>query len=432
LLSKHQTHSSFAISVQCSNISGQGRGLVTTQTVRRGQVALSIPFGEAITPEKAAQMSSLRDLISSTNYSSSGSSSEGKTTLPGWTLLAVWLAELVFSQSSNTPDAFSNNNHAVYAAYAAVLPTYQTTGCVLEWTEDEVNWLRGSHLHTIALDIRAAAETSWKELEPIVCHAERAGFIEKGVLTGKTVNHAFALLLSRLIRINFNNCTGGGSVNYSSELGQIEVEVLCPVADFVNHDSACSSFLQIDQENENIVLVADRQYRPGDQIFCSYGQKTSGEMLLSYGFLPEEGTNVHDACLIRIGGLGQGEEEQKNSKKVFPLKMGAVPQTLLEALRSAARESSNNVNKSGEQLLVDLCKQKLETYSINLEDAKVELLSLQTAGGSTSGQKKGTEKIAINAERREAVLRILVQEQKILARTIFLMKQQLKQTPWGK
>lgn len=434
LFSKHQTSSSLMNGVQCSDISGQGRGLVATQTVREGQVVLNIPFDAAITPEKAAQMSSLRDIITSSRYASS-SGDEAKTTLPDWTLLAVWLAELVSSQTPPPPPpSLSNNNHAVHAAYAAVLPAYQNTSCVLEWTENEVNWLRGSYLYNMALDIRTAADTSWKELEPIISHAERAGLIKKGVLTEKTLKHAFALLLSRLIRINFNSRTGGGggggisggiSGDYDRNLGQNEVEVLCPVADFVNHDSTCSSFLQIDEENQNIVLVADRKYRPGEQIFASYGQKTSGEMLLSYGFLPEEGSNVHDACLLSIGGVGEGVEQI--SKEVFPLKMGAVPQKLLDALCSAAGESNNGVNVSGEQLLVNLCKQKLETYSINLEDARAELLRLRgTTARDSTGGKEERDATTINVKRRDAVLRIIVQEQKILARTIFLMKQQLK------
>lgn len=36
------------------------------------------------------------------------------------------------------------------------------------------------------------------------------------------------------------------------------------------------------------------------QVWVSYGEKTSGELLLSYGFLPEAGANPHDACLLRM------------------------------------------------------------------------------------------------------------------------------------
>jgi histone-lysine N-methyltransferase SETD3 len=307
----------------------------------------------------------------------------------------------------------------VHAAYAAVLPKFQSTGCVLEWTAEEVDWLRGSELYTRALDIRTAAETSWKELEPIVQRAERDGLIKKDILSKERVKHAFALLLSRLIRLNFSGV--------NDTMDRNEVEVLCPLADFVNHDSTCSSFLQLDNKNENITLTADRVYRPGEQIYASYGQKTSGELLLSYGFVPEEGSNPHDACLLSIKARGTEEKKGKNGFKVFPLRMGAVPQSLLEALCSAAEEE----NVQGEQLLVDVCKQKLEKYSINLEDAKAELLSIggsASGGGGSSGQKEKPTKTSIKVARREAVLRILVQEQKILARTIFLMKQQLKQT----
>ena len=426
LLSEHQPLSSsapplIAPGVECSDIAGQGRGLIATQTLRQGQTVLSIPLEAAITPEKAAQMSSLRDFISrepTTMAAASAASDLIKATLPDWTLLAVWLAELIYTQTSSSN--FSSNR-AMHAAYAAVLPT--TTNCILEWTDEEVGWLRGSYLHTLALDIRTAAQTSWKELEPIVHHAERAGLIPQGVLTEISVHHAFALLLSRLIRIT--NSTGA------------DVEVLCPWADFINHDSTCSSFLQLDQKNERIVLVADRTYCPGDQIVASYGQKTSGELLLSYGFMPEEGLNPHDACLISVeieygensteksGGKGEKQDE-KLCRRVFPLKMGAVPDGLFDAL------CNNSSSSNAEQLLVDLCKRKLEMYTISLDDAKTEL-SVMTSDSAGDARGGGTSKKKVdktfNKERREAVLRILVQEQKILARTIFLMKQQLKQAP---
>ena len=33
---------------------------------------------------------------------------------------------------------------------------------------------------------------------------------------------------------------------------------------------------------------------------ASYGQKTSAELLLSYGFLPSPEENPHDACHLRL------------------------------------------------------------------------------------------------------------------------------------
>ena len=33
---------------------------------------------------------------------------------------------------------------------------------------------------------------------------------------------------------------------------------------------------------------------------ASYGQRTSGQLLLSYGFAPSAGENPHDACLLEL------------------------------------------------------------------------------------------------------------------------------------
>ena len=38
---------------------------------------------------------------------------------------------------------------------------------------------------------------------------------------------------------------------------------------------------------------------PSPQVFVSYGPKTSGALLLSYGFLP--GGNAHDGVALRFG-----------------------------------------------------------------------------------------------------------------------------------
>jgi hypothetical protein len=36
------------------------------------------------------------------------------------------------------------------------------------------------------------------------------------------------------------------------------------------------------------------------QVFISYGKKSSGELLLSYGFVPKEGTNPNDSIELLV------------------------------------------------------------------------------------------------------------------------------------
>jgi hypothetical protein len=49
-----------------------------------------------------------------------------------------------------------------------------------------------------------------------------------------------------------------------------------------------------------ITLVADRAYPKGQEVVASYGFKSSGELLVSYGFIPPPGTNPHDTFMLTL------------------------------------------------------------------------------------------------------------------------------------
>ncbi|XLR27330.1 hypothetical protein S83_055230, partial [Arachis hypogaea] len=55
------------------------------------------------------------------------------------------------------------------------------------------------------------------------------------------------------------------------------------------------TFLDYDNLSKGIVFTTDRPYQPGEQVFISYGKKSNGELLLSYGFVPREGANPCDS-----------------------------------------------------------------------------------------------------------------------------------------
>ena len=370
------------------------------------------------------------------------------------------------------------------AAYAAVLPKSRSTGCVLEWSDSEVSWLKGSPLHKIAQDIRTAAATSWAEVQPVIQHAEREGMIDRGVLTEETVRHAFSLLLSRLIRLDnvpgeeasLISVTDGETTvstpspstvesNTTTTTTTASVDVLCPWADFVNHDSHSTSFLHFDSTQNCVTLRADRARQPGEQIYASYGQKTSGELLLSYGFLPDFDSNPHNGFLLQIdlqhnARKNREEEEETKLKKaalerrglddcrIFPLRMGALPNGMLqfaafvaapvqtapeadalcEELFGGNSEESmrGELRERGVKAVVDLCKQSLQRYSIGMEAAKIELEELQKSSSSSSSSSSG---VVHRLRRRMDVLKVLVYEQKVLSRLSFLLQQQLRKKP---
>ena len=98
------------------------------------------------------------------------------------------------------------------------------------------------------------------------------------------------------------------------------------------------------------------------QVYISYGQKTSGQLLLSYGFMPKPGSNPHDACLLE---LSLAEDDPCYQAKVaclrqygaeaareFPLRLDALPQALLlfAAFRDARPNDAAEVVALGKQL----------------------------------------------------------------------------------
>lgn len=97
----------------------EGRGLVATQLVRRGEKLLSIPADLLLTADVALHKSAFGSRLESAG-------------VPAWSALATFLAEIRRQPEMNGND---------WATYVACLPSQ--TGCVLEWTPEEVNLSTG-------------------------------------------------------------------------------------------------------------------------------------------------------------------------------------------------------------------------------------------------------------------------------------------------
>lgn len=59
------------------------------------------------------------------------------------------------------------------------------------------------------------------------------------------------------------------------------------------------------------------------QVFISYGKKSNGELLLSYGFVPREGTNPSDSAELPLS--------LKKSDKCYKEKLQALKKHRLSA-----------------------------------------------------------------------------------------------------
>ena len=106
----------------------------------------------------------------------------------------------------------------------------------------------------------------------------------------------------------------------------------------LNHKPGCEAY--IDDSGGTVCLAPDRKYRPGEQVYASYGTRPSSELLISYGFAPQVGENPDDEYELVLGvdpedrlaeekaaalrGIGLSPVES------FPLRLNGYPKQLLQ------------------------------------------------------------------------------------------------------
>jgi histone-lysine N-methyltransferase SETD3 len=185
------------------------------------------------------------------------------------------------------------------------------------------------------------------------------------------------------------------------------------------------------------------------QVFISYGPKSSGELLLSYGFCPAAGSNPHDAAHLTFSldpkdpwlQAKQQALQQRgmSSSESFALRIDGLPAQLLPflALCAVQPQSAEQVEEladevfasrwpvlggvSCEQLALELlaksCKAALKGYP-QTPDADRQLAERGQAGGGFD-------------QRVELMAAVRVRERQILSRTEFVAQQRIRQLRKG-
>jgi len=106
----------------------------------------------------------------------------------------------------------------------------------------------------------------------------------------------------------------------------------------LNHGPDINTFLNYDKGARSVVLRTDRDYAAGEQVKVSYGQRSGGDLLLSYGFVPTD--NPYDSTEVV---LALREDDQWFAEKtaalqsrnlssdgqVFPVRINALTNEML-------------------------------------------------------------------------------------------------------
>lgn len=250
------------------------RGLVALKNIRKGEMLLFVPPSLVIAADSEWSCPEAGEVLK-------------KYSVPDWPLLATYLiSEASFEKSSR------------WSNYISALPRQPYS--LLYWTRAELDtYLEASQIRERAIERITNVTGTYNDLRLRIFSKYPHLFPEE-VFNMETFKWSFGILFSRLVRL-------------PSMDGRV---ALVPWADMLNHSSEVETFLDYDKSSKGVVFTTDRPYQPGEQVFISYGRKSNGELLLSYGFVPREGTNPSDSVELSLS--------LKKSDKCYKEKLEAL------------------------------------------------------------------------------------------------------------
>ena len=247
----------------------------------------------------------------------------------------------------------------------------------------------------------------------------------------------------------------------------------------LNHKPGCVAFIDLNDDSVN--LTTDRAYNKGEQVWASYGQRPSSELLISYGFAPEVGENPDDEYALTLGiDVNDPYAEAKaqvlrdmglSPVETFPLRLNGYPRQLLQyasfilcnpekpsELQSLARTAFTGSSNFGQtifdtvrgmangrargtqgvilggvageiavrEMLADMCAEALNAYPNTLEkDKGIAEGRMPEFPGADAWTGVAPEKIRAT-QRSVSAARVRVSERRILAKTDSEVRLQLR------
>eukprot|EP00899_Mesostigma_viride_P026603 jgi/Mesvir1/7127/Mv09229-RA.1 len=158
--------------------------------------------------------------------------------------------------------------------------------------------------------------------------------------------------------------SAGSNANTNAIINAATRVALVPYADLLNHAVESAAYLTWAPAKGGagntgasskgaVVMVADRDYEAGEQVYISYGPLSSGQLLLSYGFVPPLGSNPHDEAWLALRideddplrqaklalletAWGAESDGCQHHEQRFPLRQNEIPGQLMGFARLAA------------------------------------------------------------------------------------------------
>lgn len=383
------------------------RGLVALKNIRKGEKLLFVPPSLFITADSEWSCPEAGDVLK-------------QNSVPDWPLLASYLISeaslMKSSRWSNYISALPQQPYSLLYWTRAELDRYLEASQIRERAVERVNNVTGTYN-----DLRHRIFTKYPDLFP------------EEVFNMETFKWSFGILFSRLVRL-------------PSMEGKV---ALVPWADMLNHSCEVETFLDYDKSSQGVVFTTDRPFQPGEQVFISYGKKSNGELLLSYGFVPREGTNPRDSVELLLS-LKKSDKCYKektealrkhglSASQCFPLQITGWPLELMayaylavsppsmsrqfDEMAAAASNKATfkkdikypEIEEEALQFILDTCESSLSKYNRFLQESGS--MDLDVTSPKQLNRKLFLKQLAVD---------LCTSERRILFRSQYILRRRLR------
>ncbi|KAF7833200.1 ribulose-1,5 bisphosphate carboxylase/oxygenase large subunit N-methyltransferase, chloroplastic [Senna tora] len=388
------------------------RGLVALKNVRKGEKLLFVPPSLVITADSEWSSPEAGEILK-------------RNSVPDWPLLATYLiSEASLMKSSR------------WSSYVSALPRQPYS--LLYWSRAELDrYLEASQIRERAIERINNVIGTYNDLRLRIFSKYPSLFPEE-VFNIETFKWSFGILFSRLVRL-------------PSMDGKF---ALVPWADMLNHSCDVETFLDYDKSSKGIVFTTDRPYQPGEQVFISYGKKSNGELLLSYGFVPKEGTNPSDSVELSLSlkksdkcydeKLQLLKKNGLSASQCFPVKITGWPLELMayaylavspssmrgkfEEMAAAASNKTTakkdlrypEMEEQALQFILDSCESSISKYKKFLQESGS--LDLDVTSPKQLNRRLFLKQLAVD---------LCTSEQRILFRAQYILRRRLRDMRTG-
>ncbi|CAI2181597.1 11898_t:CDS:2 [Funneliformis geosporum] len=242
-----------------------GRGVVAVDDIQPFEVLFSIPHSIVL----SEKTSSLKDLISSDEF-------EKLDKVNSW--FPLILCMMYESQMEDS----------LWKPYFDILPREFDTP--MFWNEEELAELEGTNVIDKIGKIEAESQFN-EHLLPIIQS-------NPSIFDSNKHNLELFHCMGSLVMANaFQNKIKKDAEENNDDKVDEEKITMMPMADMLNHKTGFNN-ARLYHENELLEMTAIKKITKGEQIYNTYGELCSADLLRKYGFVDEN--NIHD--IVELNG----------------------------------------------------------------------------------------------------------------------------------